>query len=602
MKKHICQCVLIALSVVLWGSCDLTEEQQSTAGRPMIFGSESGLKAYAYSFYNQLPNHSGASRLDETAADYTAKNATNTYESGAYTVNTSTNWSWSDLRNINYFLKNNTNEAVSESVRNNYTGIARFFRAYFYFDKLVTYGEVPWIDEPIANDDIESLYAPRDSRDVIISKIIDDLDYAYEFILETKATGNSNTINKWTAAFFKSRVCLFEASWRKYHAGTDYVKGCTISSDELFEKAAEAAKLVMDHSGYSIYTSGTYANGRGAYRDLFTSDNAITQEVMLACSTDPALQLGDQNWWYNSSTYGPHMCMTRVFAKTYLNLDGTFYNEKKSDGSYKTFVEETTGRDTRLNQTIRGYDYTCKTTQGEYAPTAANFVGHTLTGYQFTKYVLDDEAIDNGANNYNDLPIFRYAEVLLNYAEAKAELKSLTDSEWEQTIGQLRRRAGITGGDLEHLPTQVDPYLHDTFYPDINDPVLLEIRRERAIELCLEGVRLNDLKRWNCGELWEKLAWTGVYIPALDKPIDMNGDGVNDVFFTKDANYNGEYKGIAVKLNNLQTVQELTDDPKHGFIYNYRIDTKVWNDNMYLYPIPQEVRNLNPNLTQNPGW
>ena len=225
-----------------------------------------------------------------------------------------------------------------------------------------------------------------------------------------------------------------------------------------------------------------------------------------------------------------------------------------------------------------------------------------MTGYQFTKYVLDDEAIDNGANNYNDLPIFRYAEVLLNYAEAKAELKSLTDSEWEQTIGQLRRRAGITGGDLEHLPTQVDPYLHDTFYPDINDPVLLEIRRERAIELCLEGVRLNDLKRWNCGELWEKLAWTGIYIPALDKPIDMNGDGVNDVFFTKDANYNGEYKGIAVKLNNLQTVQELTDDPKHGFIYNYRIDTKVWNDNMYLYPIPQEVRNLNPNLTQNPGW
>lgn len=602
MKKFIYKYVLVAFSAIALVSCDLTEEQQSTAGRSMVFGSESGLASYAYSFYNQLPDYGDAFKQDATAADFAAKNSTGTYESGAYTTNTSTSWSWTALRNINYFIKYNTNEGVSEAVRDNYTGIARFFRAYFYFNKLVTYGEVPWIDVPIESDDAERLYAPRDTRDVIISKMVEDLDYAFEHITESGVTGNSNTINKWTAALLKSRVCLFEASWRKYHAGTDYVKNCTMTANELFEKAAAAAKLVMDSGVYSIYTGTAYANGRGAYRELFISDNTVTQEVMLACSTDKTLQMGEQNWWYNSSTYGPHLCMTRVFANTYLNLDGSFYSEKNSDGSYKTFVEETSGRDTRLNQTIRGYDYTRKDASGNYVVTAANYTGHTLTGYQFTKYVMDDVSYDDGRNNDNDIPIFRYAEVLLNYAEAKAELGTLTDAEWSETIGVLRRRAGITGGDLDKLPTVVDSYLQENYYPAISNPVILEIRRERAIELCLEGTRLNDLKRWACGELWEKNEWTGVYIPVLDTPLDMNGDGTNDVFFTQDANYSGEYASILVKLGSTQTVQELADDPNHGYIYWYHITSRVWNDNMYLYPIPQEVRNINENITQNPGW
>lgn len=602
MKKFIYKYALIALSAVSLVSCDLTEEQQSTAGRPMVFGSEAGLVSYAYSFYNQLPDYGDAFKQDATAADYAAKNSTGTYESGAYTTNTSTSWSWSALRNINYFIKHNTDESVSETVRDNYTGIARLFRAYFYFDKLVTYGEVPWIDEPIENDDTEKLYASRDTRDVIITKMIEDLDYAFDHITASDVTGNSNTVNKWTAAFFKSRVCLFEASWRKYHAGTDYVKNCTLTADELFTKAAAAAKLVMDSGVYSIYTGKAYANGRGAYRELFISDNTVTQEVMLACSTDKTLQMGEQNWWYNSSTYGPHLCMTRVFAKTYLNLDGSFYSEKHSDGTYKTFVEETTGRDTRLNQTIRGYDYTRKDASGNYVLTAANYTGHTLTGYQFTKYVMDDVSYDDGRNNDNDIPIFRYAEVLLNYAEAKAELGTLTDAEWSKTIGTLRRRAGITGGDLDQLPTKIDAYLQGNYYPSISNPVILEIRRERGIELCLEGTRLNDLKRWACGKLWEKNEWTGVYIPALDKPLDMNGDGVNDVYITKDTKYSGDYASILVKLGSTQTVQELADDPNHGYIYWYHITSRVWNNNMYLYPIPQEVRNINENITQNPGW
>lgn len=599
MKNNIIALILSASVLVV--SCDLAEQPKAKAGRDMIFGSETGLQTYTNGFYEYLPDYDNAHKQNITM-DNAAKNATGTYEVGAYTTNTSTSWSWSSIRNVNYFLKYNTSSNVSEPIRNNYSGIARLFRAYLYFNKLVQYGAVPWIDIPLEPDSPE-LYKTQDSRDVIISKMIEDLDFAAANITEDKITPNSNRVNRWTALFFKSRVCLFEASFRKYHAtgskyGKEYLKDCKITAEELYRQAADAAQEIIEKGPYRLYTGTPYANGRGSYRELFISDNAVSQEVMLSLALDPVLQLGEANWYYNSSTYGPHLCMTHAFAKTYLNLDGTPYNDKKGD-TYKTFAEETSGRDYRLNQTIRGADYTCKDKEGVFVPTPANMTGHSLTGYQFTKYVMDDISFDGGRTNYNDVPIARYAEVLLNYAEAKAELGTLTDADWEKTIGALRGRAGITGG-LDKKPTTADPYMM-SIYTGVTDPVILEIRREREIELILEGLRLNDLKRWACGKLWETAAWDGIYIPALDTPLDLNGDGTNDVFVTEDSKYSGTYKSIAMYTGDNLKVVKLADDTKGGYRLNYEI-SRVWNDNMYIYPIPEIVIQKNPNLKQNPGW
>ena len=599
MKNNIIALILSASVLVV--SCDLAEQPKAKAGRDMIFGSETGLLTYTNGFYEYLPDYDNAHKQNITM-DNAAKNATGTYEVGAYTTNTSTSWSWSSIRNVNYFLKYNTSSNVSEPIRNNYSGIARLFRAYLYFNKLVQYGAVPWIDIPLEPDSPE-LYKPQDSRDVIISKMIEDLDFAAANITEDKITPNSNRVNRWTALFFKSRVCLFEASFRKYHAtgskyGKDYLKDCKITAEELYRQAADAAQEIIEKGPYRLYTGTPYANGRGSYRELFISDNAVSQEVMLSLALDPVLQLGEANWYYNSSTYGPHLCMTHAFAKTYLNLDGTPYNDKKGD-TYKTFAEETSGRDYRLNQTIRGADYTCKDKEGVFVPTPANMTGHSLTGYQFTKYVMDDISFDGGRTNYNDVPIARYAEVLLNYAEAKAELGTLTDADWEKTIGALRGRAGITGG-LDKKPTTADPYMM-SIYTGVTDPVILEVRREREIELILEGLRLNDLKRWACGKLWETAAWDGIYIPALNTPLDLNGDGTNDVFVTEDSKYSGPYKSIAMYTGANLKVVKLADDTKGGYRLNYEI-SRVWNDNMYIYPIPEIVIQKNPNLKQNPGW
>lgn len=599
MKNNIIALILSASVLVV--SCDLAEQPKAKAGRDMIFGSETGLLTYTNGFYEYLPDYDNAHKQNITM-DNAAKNATGTYEVGAYTTNTSTSWSWGSIRNVNYFLKYNTSSNVSEPIRNNYSGIARLFRAYLYFNKLVQYGAVPWIDIPLEPDSPE-LFKTQDSRDVIISKMIEDLDFAAANITEDKITPNSNRVNRWTALFFKSRVCLFEASFRKYHAtgskyGKEYLKDCKITAEELYRQAADAAQKIIEKGPYRLYTGTPYANGRGSYRELFISDNAVSQEVMLSLALDPVLQLGEANWYYNSSTYGPHLCMTHAFAKTYLNLDGTPYNDKKGD-TYKTFAEETSGRDYRLNQTIRGADYTCKDKEGVFVPTPANMTGHSLTGYQFTKYVMDDISFDGGRTNYNDVPIARYAEVLLNYAEAKAELGTLTDADWEKTIGALRGRAGITGG-LDKKPTTADPYMM-SIYTGVTDPVILEVRREREIELILEGLRLNDLKRWACGKLWETAAWDGIYIPALNTPLDLNGDGTNDVFVTEDSKYSGPYKSIAMYTGDNLKVVKLADDTKGGYRLNYEI-SRVWNDNMYIYPIPEIVIQKNPNLKQNPGW
>ena len=590
-------------SALMVTSCDLDEHMQAQADKNMIFGSETGLKMYIDGLYGQLPGQ--IHYADEALCDWGVNNSINTYELGAYGEDLSTSWSWGNIRTNNYFIKWNTDARVDEKVRNNYTGIAKFFRAYQYFDKLKQYGAVPIITEPLEPDS-EDLYKTQDSREDVVNFILDDLQWAYEHITTSNATPNNVAINKWTALAFKAKVALFEASWRKYHAGTAYTAGCTTSADQLYAVAAAAAKEIMDKGPYSLYTgtkngTGEAGNGRGTYRDLFTSETTQgNPEVMLAYEIT-APSTGEANWRLNSSSYGSHLCMSRIFAQTFLNTDGTFFNEKNADGTYKTFVEECANRDWRLYQVIRGPKYTWKIND-QFTIEPANFKDHTYTGYQLTKFVYDDKNMDDKSSGTYDDPLLRYAEILLIYAEAKAELGTITDAEWAQTIGALRARAGITAG-LDKVPSVKDPLLVK-YYGDLSAAVL-EVRRERSIELIMEGHRQVDLKRWACGELWETMPWEGVYVPALDTQIDMNGDGVMDVYFTsKKADELSKEDGkIAAYLNENQTMKKLEDDPKGGYVMYYAYgDRRVWNDNMYLYPIPTQVGIMNPNLTQNPGW
>lgn len=578
---------------LLLSSCSMDEAPQASVDKDTVFRTEKGLETYSYSFYNMLPSVGNGFRQD-AMCDYGAVTSFDNFiREGAYSAELSSGWSWSDLRNINYFIENCTDEAVDESVRNNYIGLARFFRAYFYYGMVVRFGDVPWIDRTLGVDD-ELLYAARDSRTTVMDHVLEDLDFACGNISRTKDETGS-LVTKWVAYALKSRICLFEASFRKYHTEL----GLTDSAGKWYQEAVSASEAVMKESGYSIYTgAGTDAS----FRSLFISDSPVTAEVMLASCADAGLAvLGEANWWWTSGTYGARFSMIRTFVNTFLNTDGTPFTDR---AGYETmeFYDECRNRDARLAQTIRTPGY-----ERDGAPAAPNFNGYSYTGYQPIKYTLDDTRYDAGALNTNAIPLFRYAEVLLNYAEAKAELGTLTDADWANTVGVLRARAGITGG-LSAKPAKVDAYFQRNYFPDISDPVILEVRRERSIELALEGFRFTDLKRWKRGELMT-MRWTGIYVPALNVQMDLDRDGTPDVIFYKGEKPAGLPASCTPVSVGEGTQQGLTGETSGNLTWSDN-DPRIWysDGRQYYYPIPQSAINKatlpggTTNLKQNPGW
>ncbi|WP_205943422.1 RagB/SusD family nutrient uptake outer membrane protein [Pedobacter polaris] len=569
----------------------LDQEPESTASKSAIFGSENGLQLYANSFYSILPGNSTS--LDAMSDYLAVKEVPSFIQEGVYAPNLSSGWSWSDLRNINYFIVNNNDPKISAEARKNYLGLARFFRAYFYFEKVKRFGDVPWINKPLEVTD-PTLYNGRDKRTLVMDSVLADINYAAENIRSANDPTRS-TITKDIALGLKSRICLFEGTFRKYHTELNLQSTAT----EWLTNAASAAKLIMDKNTYSINTTGGTSI---SYRQVFISPAPVSSEVMLSSICDLTLNvLNEANWWWTSGTYGAKASFTRTFINTYLNIDGTPYT---NNPNYTTmlFKDEVKNRDLRLKQTIRSGDY--KRISGGVQVPAPPVFSYTFTGYQPIKWTLDDMYYDAGALNINSISLMRFAEILLIYAEAKAELGTLTDQDWAITVGRLRARAGITGG-LTAKPTAIDPYLVTNYFPNITDASILEIRRERGIELSLEGHRFSDILRWKRGELMEK-EWNGFYVPALNTPMDLNEDGILDVAFYQGTRPTPAVAGVTyVDVSNTISGKVNSQRLKNGtsgqLIWMNEISRK-WSDKQYYYPIPQADVLRNPALGQNPGW
>jgi len=581
---------------VLAAGCDLDQTPVSSTNAAAVFGTQAGLQLYANSFVNNLPGLTSITNGDNMS-DYLAVRGPSSFLlAGQYTPNSIGSWSWSALRNLNFFLANNVGDAVAPAVRNNYNGLARFYRALFYFAKVKQYGDVPWIDHPIDISDSASLFAARDKREVVMQHVLDDLDYAIANITaETDAS--RTTITKDVARAWKSRIALFEGTFRKYHAN-DLAQGLGATANTWLQAAADAAQQVMDGGHFSLYTGGGTDN---SYRALFISETAPASETMLVYAEDATQGVLHQaNWDYTSATTGVGASLVRQFVNTYLMIDGTPFTNIAGHDTM-SFMTEVKGRDKRLQQTIRMGSYK-RLNAGVLVPAVPAFT-QALTGYMPIKWTTDDAGADVCACNTNDIAINRYAEVLLNYAEAKAELGTITDADWAKTIGALRARAGITGG-LTTLPTQVDPYLQATYFPDVTSAVILEIRRERGIELVLEGLRFADLVRWHHGELLstEKMPWEGFYVPGANQAMDLNEDGTPDVFFYTGTAPTATTPGVLYINVSGGTQQRSLLNNDHGQL-QWLINTqRVWNDKMYLYPISTSDLTVNPKLGQNPGW
>ena len=548
---------------------DLTLDPEDTMNPGNYFQTDKQMEYWCNGYYRQLDEAESTAAMN---ADDNIDNELGDVMMGRRSAASENGWNWDRLRDINYYFLH-SQSCPDVAAKKKYDGVSHFFRAYFYWKKVRRYGDVPWYTEVLKDDDIALLRKKRDDRGLVVDNIIKDLDAA---ITELPSEHDVVHVTKWTALALKSRVALFEGSFRKYHGMGN--------ADKYLKLAAEAAEEFINESGYKLYTSG-----EEPYRDLFNSLDAKSDEIILTRKySKDANVLHGIPFKIKNDRQG----FTKRFMNHYLMKDGTFYSAQEGYDT-KTFVDEVADRDPRLAQTVLTPGYV---QVGDSKVTVNNL--NAFTGYQPIKYV--GESKYDGANKaFTDFPIFRVAEVYLNYAEAKAELGTLTQSDLDVSINRLRDRANMPHLNMETANSNIDPLMLE-YYPNVtksaNKGVILEIRRERTIELTMEGFRLYDMLRWKEGAQLANLFY-GCYFPGAGE-YDMDGDGKNDLLLYTDNK--GDFKGTAKKLGK----DIVLTDETSGFIHALPSITLTWDENRdYLWPIPASQRVLSGGaLTQNPGW
>lgn len=585
----------IALAALTLSSCSLDKEPLDTLAAENYFNNRAELQTFTNGFYADFPK---AETLYGETADAIIPTGLTTEVMGTRSVpEKGGGWSWSSLANINTYLQRSS-RCPDEAARKEYDGVARFFRAYFYYNKVKRFGEVPWFDAPLGSTD-NKLYDPRTDRNTLMEKILADVNYAIENL---PTTSSLYRVTKWTALALKSRIFLYEGTYRKYHGIDGY--------ETYLKEAAEAAEDFITNSPYKIYT----ATGE-PYRKLFVADNAVKDEVILARNYNLGLNIVhsvNQHFLTGGSKPG----MNKKIVDSYLMKDGSRFTDQ---ANYQTmfYYDEMQNRDPRLAQTIVAPGHKRIGSNNVVSPSFSS----ATTGYQIAKWVTD-AGQDSYNKSHNDMILFRAAEVYLNLAEAKAELGTLSQGDLDKTITKIRARVGMPPLNMAAANANPDPYLTaaETGYPNVsstNKGVILEIRRERTIELFDEGFRYDDLMRWKEGKVFEK-QFKGMYVPALDSTkkfviLDLNGNGTSD---SQDvciyegtaaptvANY-PELGGITIFLK-LGENLSLENGANGGHIIVHDIKTKPrsWNESRdYLYPIPQDQITLyGGKITQNPNW
>ena len=500
---------------------------------------ENDLKNFANQFYTTLDN-TGAYGSDN-ASDNQAHKSKDAFIWSDYTIPTAGGgWAkgdWANIRSCNYFLtRYHTVEGIQENI-NRYVGEIYFFKAKFYYEKVLRFGDVPWLTTDLTTSS-EELYFPRNDRGTVIDSICVCLDKASAWLPETMT---DTRLSKYAALLLKSRVCLFEGTWRKYRN--------LENADKYLRMSAEAAEKIINSGNFDVYSTG---NIEDDYHALFNQqDYTNNKEAIFFAAYITDKRMNNRPRTVREAQTG----MTKDFVESFLCNDGmpiALSSLYKGDAK---FMDEFENRDPRLKQCVYTPDRPIAiladgSEEYENSPVFNNL---TFTGYRLYK-MYSPLAEDNEyiKCTLDDL-IYRYGEVLLNYAEAKAELGECDQAVLDKTINKLRDRVG-----MKHLTVNVG--FTDPNWPKWEvaiSPLLNEIRRERRVELACEGLRWNDLCRWKAGKLLENLkTYLGPRDPAT-----------------------GEYRVL------------------------YPGMTRTWYDRLYLYPIPTDEFTYNPNLLpQNPGW
>jgi len=572
--KRIFYILLISMGLILNSCKDLLDlSPMDQISDPEFWKTDGDLELYVNRLYDNftgwnLMGAGGTALLDASSdiAISTGLFGTNRYRlDGVINIPaTGGGWTWTNVRNVNYFFEN-ADRVPNGGLKDQYVGEAYFLRAWFYFELLKQFGDLPIITKTLNPGD-EELYGTRSSRTDVVNFMISDLDMAISK-MKKKSELAADRLNRDIASLFKARVCLYEGTWEKYHQGTVF-KGNSDGAAFL-NQAALAAKAVIDGLNYSLVTGNT---GK-VYYELFNQiDYSKNTEVLFWKKYDKAAYgdgFGNQSWNHPNGSG-----ITNEMMRMYLCSDGLPISLSplyKGDLDIRQVV---LNRDQRCVQTVMnpGDAITVKLnndTTKFVTPMIAK--AECPTAYESQKFRRPQ--LDPATGSYSDnmgFILFRYAEALLTYAEAKAELGQLTQADVDLTINKLRQRVGMPPMVLSSIAT-------DPAWPDYGYSLpayLQEIRRERIVELFSEGHHLNDLMRWRAHNLIVGKRPTGAFYSDELKLV-------NSKLIANSSGYLDPYSGI-------------TTGPNGGWGFNPAKN--------YLMPLPTNELTLNKNLKQNPGW
>ncbi|HUX56171.1 MAG TPA: RagB/SusD family nutrient uptake outer membrane protein [Bacteroidales bacterium] len=601
MKKILIIICLFSTAVILFDSCSedyLNRYPLDQISDATFWNSENDLKVYNNGLYDMCMDHfnnttilwgngenmwSGNNsynlnnwNLDCMSDNLTSGNSRHEYmfeiRAGVHIVKSGGSWRGGEqwlryqgfglIRAINIGLANYSKAKVGQDIIDNYTAEARLFRGWHYADLCAKFGDANWIDKELSTDS-EELTANRTPREEVMEKALADLEFACQKLPDSWNDGGApGRINRWAALAITSRLCLFEGTWRKYHGGTD--------PNKWLQKAADAALELMQNSKYSLYSTGNTEHDYSASFQVLKT-LAGNKEVLYWRKYELGVAVNNANV---NGGEGP----TKSMVEDYLCTDGlpiTLSPLYKGDEIYENVFEN---RDPRLRQSVlhpadQAYYNFGRSTSYNY-PRVNGMTGgvKSLSGYHFLKYY---NAIDAGLGwGQHELPsiIIRLGEVYLIYAEAKAELGSLTQADLDISINKLRDRVGMIHMDMTNIP--VDPrYANDGV-----SPLIVEIRRERRVELFAEGLRYLDLRRWKQGKKLIGPSLGMRWDDAARAKYDPLGEATVKTSLVNGVEYVDVYKGT-------NWGNPVFDESKH-----------------YLFPIDLYFLSLNPSISQNPGW
>lgn len=595
--KNIYKILTAIVLITIVPSCNedfLDRFPQDRIGVENFFNTEAELALYANNLYN-FPgfgiyyNDAGTDN-QSTTGNLEIK----TMMIGAPDATTVTGgWNWGNLRTINIFLDNMGGADVADHILKHYEGVGRFFRARFYINMVKRYSDVPWYENKLTSSS-DDLFKPRDSRSMVVDNIMADLQFAADNISENSQSG---VLNNMVAKAYLARYALYEGTFRKYHDELSL----TASADQFLQMARDVSKEIMDDGGYSIYNTG---NPDSDYGTMFNSA-VLNSNSEVILGTFSEFERRNSDW--SETVFGNYEnSPAKDLVQAYLMDDGSYYSAQ-TNFETNQFVEEFTGRDPRLSQTFAapGFELIYSGTYAQFPGLYVQQLLKNFTGYHQVKGFVN--SIDPATQADRDVPVLRFAETLLIYAEARAELGELTQGDLDMTVNDLRDRAGMPSMTMAPAIDAVQ----DTRYPNVSGQKaeILEIRRERRVELALEGYRHDDIMRWKAGKLLEAEP-VGLYFPGLGN-YDLNGDSEDDIKLidvSESVPAIKEQNGLGVDLLYYKAGAVGTaagvflENGTSGNVVSI-VERGTFVEPKYYYrPVPQTQVVLNPSLIQIFGW